>query len=532
MFDNYFFLRRIVNELSKELKGLKFFKSVSQSKNELVTGFFSRSEEKFLVFTFQKLPPLIYLRDNFQFAKKNFAEFFEQLSDKEITEITIDNYERNIRFHFDNFLLIFLFRGHHSNAVLVEKNSNLILDSFKRPDELINKNFDEIFPSSDIDTSFFENDEKFNSLFEANKSEFKKYLKIIGNTLIEEIKFRKIENQKSFFEVFYEIISEIENSPLCVYEDGTCSFCELKHKKQSFKYSENLFRDLINSYFSLQKNEDLNSIKEKLLKKLKTDYEHHFKKLQDLKKTENFIDHSEEFRQKGNLILIHANEIKKGSKTFRTEFNGKSYTIKLDPTLSPFQNAEIYFDKAREEKSRIDALRKLIIKTEKQLEVIKDQIDEIENSTNIKELKKFMDKQNTKSEKDSIEKHFRHYKLENRYDVYVGKDSKSNDLLTTQFAKSDDLWFHARGVSGSHVIIRRQNKNEIIPKNIIEQAASIAAYYSKAKHSKLVPVSYTEKKYVIKRKGLPPGTVQLQREKVVMVEPKLPLTEEINGDEL
>jgi predicted ribosome quality control (RQC) complex YloA/Tae2 family protein len=84
------------------------------------------------------------------------------------------------------------------------------------------------------------------------------------------------------------------------------------------------------------------------------------------------------------------------------------------------------------------------------------------------------------------------------------------------------LWFHARGVSGSHLIIRRANKKEKIPKNIIEKAASIAAFYSKAKHSKLVPVAYTEKKYVIKRKGMPPGTVQMQKENVVMVEPKNP----------
>lgn len=526
MFDNYFFLKRIVNELDKELKHFKFFKSVSQSKNELVTGFFNEKEEKFLIFTFQKLPPLIYLRDNFQFAKKNFAEFFPLLNNKPLNKITIDDFERNIRFNFENFTLIFLIRGHHSNVVLIDNSSKLILDSFKKSDEITNKNFAEVFPPSEIDTSIFNSEDNFNSLFEESTSQNKKYLKIIGNVLIDEIKFRKGNTDKSYFQIFNEIIKEINNSPLLVYEDGTCSFFELKSKNQSFIKSENLFRDIARSYFTLQKDEDLISIKEKLLKKLKSDYEHHFRKLQELKKPDNFIDHSEEFRLKGNLILTFANEIKKGTKSFQTEFENKKYNIKLDPTLSPFENAEEYFNKAREESSRIEALHKLVKKTENELERIKDQIDEIESSTDIKELKKFMDEQKGKSEKDSIEKHFRHFKLEGKYDVYAGKDSKSNDLLTTQFAKSDDLWFHARGASGSHVIIRRQNKSEEIPKNIIQQAASIAAYYSKAKHSKLVPVAYTEKKYVIKRKGMPPGTVQLQREKVIMVEPKLPITEE------
>ncbi len=530
MFDNYFFLRRIVNELDKELKHYKFFKAVSQSKNELVTGFFNEKEEKFLIFTFQKLPPLIYLRDNFQFAKKNYAEFFELIADKYLITITIDDFERNIRFNFGKYTLIFLVRGHHSNVVLIESDSKLILDCFKKSNEIIRKNFDDLFPPSEIDISFFKIENKFNALFEEDNSQIKKYLKILGNALIDEIKFRKGQTNKSYFQIFNEILIEINESPLLIYEDGTCSFFEMKSKNQSFIKSENLFRDLARSYFSLQKDEDLNSTKEKLLKKLRSDYEHHFKKLQELKKPENFIDHSEEFRLKGNLILTYANEIQKGAKSFLIEFENKKYNIKLDPTLSPFENAEEYFNKAREEISRIEALHRLVKKTENELNKIKDQIDEIESSTDIKELKKFMNEQNGKSEKDSIEKHFRHFKLEGKYDVYAGKDSKSNDLLTTQFAKSDDLWFHARGASGSHVIIRRQNKGEEIPKNIIQQAASIAAYYSKAKHSKLVPVAYTEKKYVIKRKGMPPGTVQLQREKVIMVEPKLPVSEEFNEE--
>lgn len=530
MFDNYFFLKRIVKELNRELKHFKFFKSISQSKNELVTGFFNNNEEKYLVFTFQKLPPLIYLRENFQFAKKNYAEFFELLSEKILIEVTIDDFERNIRFNFENLSLVFLFRGHHSNVLLIDRHSSLILDSFKKSVEMVNKNLFDIFPASEIDISYFTEEEKFNSLFDKGNSQNRRYLKIIGNILVDELKFRKNQTDKSYFQIFNEVLNEMNNSPLLVYKDGTCSFCELKSRNESFAKSENLFRDLARAYFSLQKNEDLNSIKEKLLRKLKSDYEHHFKKLQELKKPENFIDHSEELRQKGNLILIHSNQIKKGMKIFQAEFENKKYNIKLDPTLSPFENAEKYFEKAREENSRIESLHKLIQKTEKELERVKDQIDEIESSTDIKELKKFMNEQKGKSEKDSIEKHFRHFRIDNKYDIYAGKDSKSNDLLTTQFAKSDDLWFHARGASGSHVIIRRHNKNEEIPRNIIQQAASIAAYYSKAKHSKLVPVAYTEKKYVIKRKGMPPGTVQLQREKVILVEPKLPVSEELNED--
>ncbi|MFN4111253.1 MAG: NFACT family protein, partial [Ignavibacteria bacterium] len=165
MFDNYFILKRLSKELENELKDFKFFKSVSQSKNEFVTGFFTKNTEKFLVFTFQKLPPLIYLRENFSFAKKNYAEFFNLLEHADLKSITIDDYERNIRFKFQNYELIFLIRGNHSNVVIID-DQNLIIDCYKKKDECLHKNFNQIFPASEIDLSFFNDESKFNSLFE------------------------------------------------------------------------------------------------------------------------------------------------------------------------------------------------------------------------------------------------------------------------------------------------------------------------------------------------------------------------------
>lgn len=530
MFDNYFFLTRIAKELNKQLNNFTFFKSVSQSRNELVTGFFTSSEEKFLIFTFDKLPPFIYLKGDFAFAKKNYVEFFAQLKNQKLLEIKIDKFERNIRLVFTGYELVYLFRGHHSNVILIDEDET-ILESFKKPDELNNKNFSEIFPASNLDLSYFNDELKFNSLFTNGNSEQKRYLKIIGTLLIDEIKYRSEKFSRNYFQSFEQILSEISNNPLRIYNKAIPSFCELYSLNGNQEISENLFEDLIKTYFSIQKNEDISRLKERILKKLKSDYEHHFKKLQDLKNPENFIDRSEELRNFGNLILINAHSIKKGDKFFKTEFNGKEYRIKLDPSKSPYQNAEEYFEKAREEESRLSALNKIIKKEENELEEIKEALDEIENSTDIKQLLKFMNEQNQKSKQDELTKNFRHFVIDGKYDVYVGKNSKANDILTTQFAKPEDLWFHARGVSGSHVIIRRTNKKESIPKSIIEQVASIAAYYSKAKNSKLVPVAYTEKKYVIKRKGMPPGTVQLQKEKVIMVEPKIPETTLEENDE-
>ena len=102
--------------------------------------------------------------------------------------------------------------------------------------------------------------------------------------------------------------------------------------------------------------------------------------------------------------------------------------------------------------------------------------------------------------------------------IWIGKNAKSNDEVTTR-AHKEDVWLHARGVGGSHVVIRMENNKNLPPKNIIKKAAAVAAWNSKARGSSLAPVIYTKRKYVSKPKGAPAGTVRVQREEVEMVEP-------------
>ena len=117
---------------------------------------------------------------------------------------------------------------------------------------------------------------------------------------------------------------------------------------------------------------------------------------------------------------------------------------------------------------------------------------------------------------------FRVFTVDGGFEVWAGKSSANNDLLTMKHAKPNDLWFHARGSSGSHVVLKIGSGKGEVSKKAKEQAAGIAAYYSKMKTSKLVPVAMTEKKYVRKPKGSPPGTVTIEREKVIFAEPRLP----------
>lgn len=124
--------------------------------------------------------------------------------------------------------------------------------------------------------------------------------------------------------------------------------------------------------------------------------------------------------------------------------------------------------------------------------------------------------------KREAEKSYRSIDVDPRWFVLVGRSNFENDEITFQVAKPTDLWFHAQGVPGSHVVLRSRGGSDGPPARIIERTASIAAHFSKAKHSSLVPVIYTQRKYVRKFRGAKPGEVRCEREKMIMVPPALP----------
>jgi predicted ribosome quality control (RQC) complex YloA/Tae2 family protein len=206
--------------------------------------------------------------------------------------------------------------------------------------------------------------------------------------------------------------------------------------------------------------------------------------------------------------------------------SNKIISINLKPELDLKENIKHYFDKAKSERKDFDTSKILLSETIKKIERMKVSIfrenemyseeyhPDSTGSTKSKEGKK-------KSLKTAGSK-FRQFILYEKHLIVVGKNSKNNDELTTGFAKQNDYWFHARSVSGSHVVLRYDKSHGEIQKIVLEKAASIAAYYSKAKTSGLVPVSFTQKKYVVKRKGMPPGTVALLKEKVLIVKPEIP----------
>jgi len=123
--------------------------------------------------------------------------------------------------------------------------------------------------------------------------------------------------------------------------------------------------------------------------------------------------------------------------------------------------------------------------------------------------------------REEIQPDYWHYTLPGGFEALAGKTDADNDLLSLRTAKAGDLWFHVRGLPGSHVILRHP-EGEKPDSALIRQTASIAAWHSKARHAGTVPVCWTEARHVGKPRGARPGSVTIKRERVVKVRPEIP----------
>ncbi len=242
---------------------------------------------------------------------------------------------------------------------------------------------------------------------------------------------------------------------------------------------------------------------------------------------------AEQYQLYANLLMANLYSMTKGKKSVELENSfsqNELVKIPLDVSLSPQKNAERYYDKAKKSKvgKEESQLRLNILKTRQSS--VKDLLEKSNGINDGVSLKNFLHSYGGKvkelgfmTDKEQEElPPFKIFAVEGGFKVYAGKNSSNNDLLTFKYAKPNDLWFHARGSSGSHVVLKIGSAQGTPSKKAIEQAAAIAGYYSKMKNAKHVPVAMTERKFVHKPKGVPAGTVTLDREKVIFVQPLLP----------
>ncbi|MDD2978730.1 MAG: NFACT RNA binding domain-containing protein [Hespellia sp.] len=257
-----------------------------------------------------------------------------------------------------------------------------------------------------------------------------------------------------------------------------------------------------------QKSADLRHVVQTALERNRKKYDLQARQLKDTQKRDKY-------KVYGELINTYGYGLEEGSKKLEAMnyYTNEMVMIPLDEHKTPLENAQKYFDKYNKLKRTFEALSELIQETADDityLESISNALDIARNEDDLAQIKEeltessYIRRKYTKKKVKIKSKPF-HYISSDGFDMYVGKNNIQNDELTFNFAVGGDWWFHAKQMPGSHVIVRSEGKE--LPDRTFEEAAALAAYYSKGRGSDKVEIDYVEKKQVKKPKGGKPGFV-------------------------
>jgi len=234
-------------------------------------------------------------------------------------------------------------------------------------------------------------------------------------------------------------------------------------------------------------------------------------------------------RQHGELLLAYASQIPpRVPHVTLPGFDGAPVTIDLDPTLSAVENAQRLFKRygrVRSARPALEARLRAAADERAYLESARALIDQASSSDDLFDLRRELaDEGYVRARKTparpSATPGPRRFVLADGATVLVGRTNHENDVLTFKVASPDDIWLHARGTPGAHAILKSGTANP--SEETIQQAAAIAAYFSKARGAAQTAVDYTRRRYVRKPRGAKPGLVTSTREQTVYVKPELP----------
>ena len=258
-----------------------------------------------------------------------------------------------------------------------------------------------------------------------------------------------------------------------------------------------------------QKSVDLRKIVSTALERNRKKYQLQQKQLKDTEKRDKY-------KVYGELIHTYGYDLEEGAKQLEAlnYYTNENVKIPLDPTLDAKANAQKYFDKYGKLKRTYEALTDLIEETKSEidhLESIATSLDIALTEDDLVQIKEelveygYIKRKRTDKKAKIKSKPF-HYISSDGYHMYVGKNNYQNEELTFKFATGNDWWFHAKGMPGSHVVVKTNNETDL-PDRMFEEAGKLAGYYSSGRDSDKIEIDYLQKKNVKKPNGSAPGFV-------------------------
>ena len=274
-----------------------------------------------------------------------------------------------------------------------------------------------------------------------------------------------------------------------------------------------------------QKSADLRKVINNILERDRKKLDLQMKQLKDTEKREKYKIY-------GELIHTYGYSVQEGeaNMTCLNYYTNEEVTIPLDPTISPVDNGKKYFNRYAKLKRTYEALNIQTEETREEithLESISSALDIASSNADLAQIKEelmeygYMKRKggSNKKRKDASVSKPLHYISSDGFHMYVGKNNFQNDTLTFKFAQGNDWWFHAKGIAGSHVVVK--SNGEELPDRTFEEAGRLAGYYSKGKDQDKVEIDYTEKKNVKKPNKSKPGFVVYYTNYSLMIAPDI-----------
>lgn len=550
-------IANLVYELKEKLPNGRIYKIAQPETDELILTIKSSGGQNRLLISASASLPLIYLTENNKpspLTAPNFCMLLRKhLSNGRITSITQPGLERIINFEIEHLnelgdlckkYLIVEIMGKHSNIIFCDAE-HTIIDSIKHVPAHMSS-VREVLPGRDY---FIPQTQDKKNPLDANQEEFCEavfskpiplakaiYTSFTGISpaAAQEICYRaSIDSSKPanvlaeneqlhLYRIFTNLIDDIKSNqfqPNIVYkaeEPIEFASISLTHFEDMTSVPYPSISNVLETYYASknaitrirQKSYDIRHVVQVALERSIKKYDLQLKQLNDTGKRDKY-------KVYGELLNTYGYNVEEGAQELEAlnYYTNEMIKIPLDPTLTPKENAKKYFDKYNKLKRTFEALSTLTNETKDEI----DHLDSISTSLDIalteddlvqlkEELMEYgYIKRKGFNKKIKIKSKPFHYISSDGYHIYVGKNNFQNEELTFKFATGNDWWFHAKGIPGSHVILKA-NGGEV-PDKTFEEAGRLAAYYSKGRGSDKIEIDYIEKKHVKKPSGAKPGFV-------------------------
>ena len=416
--------------------------------------------------------------------------------------------------------------GKHSNIILIDKAESKIIESIKHIGFSQNS-YRTILPGStyiappktDAKNPFTVSDEK---LFEILQTEdlaprhLQKLFQGLGRDTAENLAAQLSDDKLKQFRAFFArpVQPNMTDKSFAAvpFDKSGQTFDSLSELLDVF-YQDKAERDRVN-----QQSSDL-------IHRVQTELDKNIKKLAKQEKELAATENAEEFRQKGELLTTYLSMVPNNQDQVELDnyYTNEKITIALDKSLSPNQNAQRYFKKYQKLKEAVKHLTGLIEETKHTITYL-ESVETALSHASISDIEDIREelvetgfvKRRTRDKRHKRKKPEQYLASDGKTIIMVGRNNLQNDELTFKMAKKGELWFHAKDIPGSHVLI----KDNLNPSDEVKtDAAELAAYYSKARLSNLIQVDMIEAKKLNKPTGAKPGFVTYTGQKTLRVTP-------------